>query len=386
MTPAARLAAAIEVLDAVLTGRGVEAVLSSWARNNRYAGSGDRSAIRDSVYDALRRRRSLAAWGGADDGRGLILGAVRQAGDPGDAFGAGRFAPPSLTADELAPPHGPWREAVELDCPDFVLPPMRRALGGQTYAVLRLMQSRADVHIRANLARTTPDDLVRRLAGDGIAAEPHPLSPSALAVREGARRLRRTRAYEEGLFEPQDAASQAIADAVPVSPGARVLDFCAGAGGKTLAMAARVDAEWFVHDSDVRRMADLPERARRAGCGPTVLPPGAASTAAPFDVVLVDAPCSGSGAWRRDPEAKWALGPVRLDELRQQQAEILDEAAALLAPEGTLAYATCSLLLEENAWQVESFRRRNRGWGLRGSLRLTPLEGGDGFYLALLSR
>src|SRR5690606_35023392 len=216
----------------------------------------------------------------------------------------------------------------------------------------RLMQGRAEVHLRANLARIDTAKLAARLGAEGIAAEPHPLSPSALAVREGARRLRRSAAFAEGLFELQDAASQAVADAVPVPPGARVLDFCAGAGGKTLAMAARAEAEWFVHDANPARLADLPERARRAGCRPVMLPPGEVADAAPFDVVLVDAPCSGSGAWRRDPEAKWALAPDRLEALRRQQAEILDAAADLVAPGGTLAYATCSLLFEENDWQV----------------------------------
>lgn len=385
VTPAARLAAAIEVLDVVLQGRGVEAVLSAWGRHNRYAGSGDRSAIRDSVYDALRRRRSLAAWGGGLTGRGLILGAARQSGDPAAVFGVGRYAPPPVRGEEGGEPHGPWPEAVALDCPDFVLPLLHRALGPRTHGVLKLMQSRAETHIRGNLRRTTATGVAERLAAEGIEAEPHPLSPAALTVTEGARRLRRSGAFAEGLFELQDAASQAVADAVPIAHGARILDFCAGAGGKTLAMAARTEAEWFAHDADAARMVDLPERASRAGCRVTILPARTASQAAPFDVVVVDAPCSGSGAWRRDPEAKWSLTPARLDDLRRQQAEILDEAAELVAPDGTLAYATCSLLLEENDWQVASFCRRN-GWSVAGSLRLTPLEGGDGFYLALLAR
>src|SRR5690606_25692071 len=137
----------------------------------------------------------------------------------------------------------------------------------------RLMQGRAEVHLRANLARIDTAKLAARLGAEGIAAEPHPLSPSALAVREGARRLRRSAAFAEGLFELQDAASQAVADAVPVPEGARVLDYCAGAGGKTLAMAARTRAAWFAHDADARRMRDLPERAERAGAAVTILAP-----------------------------------------------------------------------------------------------------------------
>ncbi len=387
MTPAARAAASIEILDAVLAGRAVEGTISTWSRRNRYAGSSDRSAIRDIVYDALRRRRSLAAWGGSADGRGLILGAQRLSGEPLDGiFGTGPYAPSPLTEQERDAPTGPWPEAVTLDCPDFLLKRLKRSLGTRTRAVLSSMQSRADIHIRANLARTTAEALVHRLADEGATATPHPLSPSALVVLDGARRLRQLPAFREGMFEFQDAASQAVADTVPVASGARVLDFCAGAGGKTLAMAARADAAWYVHDASPKRMADLRERAERAGCSPVILPPGEAASEAPFDTVLVDAPCSGSGAWRRDPQAKWALTPARLDELRDLQARILDQAAALVAPGGTLAYATCSMLLEENQWQVQSFRRRARAWHLDGGMTLTPLDGGDGFFLALLSR
>ncbi len=387
MTPAARAAASIELLDAVLDGRAVEGTIAAWSRRNRYAGSSDRSAIRDMVYDALRRRRSLAAWGGRDDGRGLILGALRLSGDPVESvFGVGRYGPPPLAEHERAAPVGPWPEVVALDCPDFLLSRLKRSLGAKARPVMSLLRTRAEVHIRANTARTTVEALGKRLAEDGVTTEPHPLSPSAMAVREGARRLRRLPAFLEGLFELQDAASQAVADAVPVAPGARVLDYCAGAGGKTLAMAGRVDATWYVHDAYPERMADLPERAARAGCEVIPVAPGDAALAECFDTVLVDAPCSGSGAWRRDPEAKWALTSERLDELCVQQAQILDGAAALVAASGTLAYATCSLLQEENTWQVEAFLRRHRDWRLTSRMTLTPLDGGDGFFLALLKR
>lgn len=387
MTPSARAAAAIEVLDAMGAGRGAEAVLKHWARGNRYAGSSDRSAIRDMVYDILRQRRSCAAWGGGDDGRSLVLGALRVAGmDPALTFGAGPYAPPPLTEGEAVERSGPWPEAVVLDVPDFLLPRLKRSLGGRAGMILPLMKRRAEVHIRANLSRGDAVGLARRLGDEGIEAEPHPLSPAALVVGKGARRLRNTEAFKAGLFELQDASSQMVADAIPVSPDARVLDYCAGAGGKTLAMAGRVRARWFAHDAEPARLRDLPERAARAGCDVTVLPPGGASAQGPYDVVLVDAPCSGTGAWRRDPEAKWTLTPERLEELRGVQAGILDEVAPLVREGGVLAYATCSLLQEENGWQVDAFCRRYPGWRVMCKLTLTPLEGGDGFYLALLKR
>ena len=184
MTPAARAAAAIDILDEVIAGAPVETVVSRWGRRNRYAGSSDRSAIRDLVYDALRRRRSLAAWGGAGTGRGLILGSIRLAGrDPAEVFGAGRHAPSALTAEELAEPHEPWPEAVAFDCPDFVLPLLKRALGPRTRPVLSLMQQRAEVHIRANLSRTS----VPRLAADSQLRKPmrlgRPESPGGAGWR-----------------------------------------------------------------------------------------------------------------------------------------------------------------------------------------------------------
>lgn len=387
MTPSARAAAAIEVLEAMGAGRGAEAVLKHWARGNRYAGSSDRSAIRDMVYDVLRQRRSYAAWGGGDDGRSLILGAVRSGGtDPALTFGAGPYAPPPLTEEERAEWFGPWPEAVGFDVPDFLLPRLKRSLGARAGMILPLMKRRAEVHIRANLSRCDAAGLARRLGDEGIEAAPHPLSPAALVVGKGARRLRNTEAFKAGLFELQDASSQMVADAIPIPLGTRVLDYCAGAGGKTLAMAGRVRAEWFAHDAEPARMRDLPERATRAGCDVTLIPPGAAAEHGPYGVALVDAPCSGTGAWRRDPEAKWTLTPERLEELREIQAGILDEVAGLVREGGVLAYATCSLLQEENGWQVDAFCRRHPGWRVMRKLTLTPLEGGDGFYLALLKR
>ncbi|MBM9595704.1 RsmB/NOP family class I SAM-dependent RNA methyltransferase [Roseitranquillus sediminis] len=385
MTPEARVAAAIEVLDAILKGAPAERVLTNWARGNRFAGSGDRAAIRDHVYDALRRRRSLAAWGGSETGRGLMLGHVRATGlDPAQVFDGARHAPPPLDAEEAPAPHGPWPRETELDCPDWLLPRLDEALGHLAEPVLRAMQSRAPVHLRVNLRKADQDEALRAVAAEGIVAQPHDLSPTALEVLEGARRIRNSRSYGEGLVEVQDAASQAVADAVPVKPGARVLDLCAGGGGKTLALAARQDAEWHAHDAFPRRMADLPERARRAGVVVALhdRPP----VRDVFDVVLVDAPCSGSGTWRRDPAAKWSLTPRRLSELRRTQTEILDQAAELTAADGTLAYVTCSLLREEDEEQIAGFLERHSDWSQQEAQRLTPLDGGDGFFLSIMRR
>ena len=210
------------------------------------------------------------------------------------------------------------------------------------------------------------------------------ISKNALAVTEGARKIQNTECYASGLVELQDASSQAVVEALPLSDGLRVLDHCAGGGGKALAMAARAKLRLFAHDIDPRRMRDLPERAKRAGAKVTLVDNPEKS--APYDLILTDVPCSGSGSWRRDPQGKWALTEDRLTEILDLQRGILDRVAPMVAPKGVLAYATCSLLLEENEGQVADFLSRSKDWRLIETKRFSPLQGGDGFFLALLTR
>ncbi len=387
MTPAARVQAAIGILDEILAGAPAERALTGWARRNRYAGSGDRAAVRDHVFDALRCRRSLAALGGAETGRGLMLGACRRDGiDPDTVFSGARFAPPPLTGAERRAGRAPRDGAEALDLPDWLWARFRDSLGDKADDCARVLQGRAPVHLRVNLRKTEVDGAIGALADAGIACTRHPQVDGALVVQAGARRIRSSRAYLDGLVELQDAASQAAVAALPLRDGMRVLDYCAGGGGKTLAMAARADIELVAHDAAPRRMRDLPERARRAGIRVTLADGAAVAAAAPFDLVLCDVPCSGSGTWRRAPEGKWRLTPERLAELAEIQAGIMDRAAGLVAPEGVLAYATCSVLDEENDRQVRAFLRRHAGWS-RGWSRSWPVDGAhDGFFLALLTR
>jgi 16S rRNA (cytosine967-C5)-methyltransferase len=249
------------------------------------------------------------------------------------------------------------------------------------------LRTRAPVFLRVNTARIRAEEAVARLAVEGVNAVPHPLAATALLVTEGTRRIRGAQAYLDGLVELQDAASQAVVEGLGAPPAsARTLDYCAGGGGKTLALAAAGWGPVFAHDADPARMRDLPERAARAGARVTVLRPGGVAAQGPFDLVLCDVPCSGSGAWRRQPEAKWALTPEGLDRLLAVQGRILDEAAPLVAPGGRLAYATCSMLRAENEGQVERFLARTPGWRLVSQHRWSPLDGGDGFGLSILTR
>ncbi|WP_333814955.1 RsmB/NOP family class I SAM-dependent RNA methyltransferase [Tabrizicola sp.] len=380
MTPSARCAAAIAILDRVLAGEAAEKALTNWGRASRFAGSGDRAAVRDLVFEALRRRNSAAARGGGLTGRGLVLGLMREAGQ--EALFSGEGHAPALPGPEEVG-REPLAEDA-LDLPGWLLPELRDSLGDDFVPVAQALRSRAPVFLRVNLGKTDVPGAVAALAAEGIVARPHPLAATALEVVENARKLQGSQTYLSGLVELQDASSQAVAEALPLTDGMRVLDHCAGGGGKTLAMAARARLRLFAHDASPRRMADLPERAKRAGTRVTLTddPEGAA----PYDLVLVDAPCSGSGSWRRDPEGKWRITAQDLESVMETQRSILDRAAAMVRPGGWLAYATCSLLDRENRVQVEAFRARHPGWELDREVRLTPLQGGDGFYLALMRR
>jgi 16S rRNA (cytosine967-C5)-methyltransferase len=382
MTPAARLSAAIDILDRILAGSPAEQALTNWGRASRFAGSGDRNAVRDIVYDALRCQRSFAALGGGLTGRGLVLGSLRDKGaDVGALFNGEGHAPSPITEqDQGTTP----QSYAALDCPDWLGPLLQDSLGADFAPVLMALRHRAPVFLRTNLARGSRDQAITALAAEGIVAQPHDLAKTALEVTENARKIQNSQAYLQGLVELQDAASQAVVAAIPLNDGQRVLDHCAGGGGKTLALAAQARIQTYAHDADPRRMRDLPDRAKRAGV--KVIIAENPEKTAPYDVILTDVPCSGSGSWRRDPQGKWALTPADLARLCTIQAGILDRAAPMVAVHGHLAYATCSMLQAENEAQVSGFLLRHPQWRLLTQRRFSPLQGGDGFYFALLTR
>ncbi|MGK7652858.1 RsmB/NOP family class I SAM-dependent RNA methyltransferase [Roseovarius sp. B08] len=386
MTPAARVQAAIEVLDAMAGAQAAEQALTRWARGARYAGSKDRAAVRDHVFSVLRRRRSCAALGGGETGRALMLGHVRdEGGDPETTFTGEGHAPTPLTAEERSA-GGPPAPDEARDLPDWLWSRFEADLGAEATAAAAALRHRAPVFLRHNPRLKTIPDVLEMLSKDGISAEPMPEIDGALHVTESSRRVAQAEAFREGHVELQDASSQAAMAAVPVPPGARVLDFCAGGGGKVLALAARHEGTWFAHDAAPERMRDLPARAARAGVTVTSLAPDAVAGAAPFDIVLCDVPCSGSGTWRRTPEAKWALTPDRLEALCATQRDILEHAQGLVRPGGLLVYTTCSVLAEENEAQVAAFEAAHPGWRREDTRRWPISDRGDGFYLATLRK
>lgn len=382
MTPAARVEAAIGVLDLVLAGMAAELALLRWSRASRFAGSGDRAAVRDLVFDSLRCLQSRALLGGAMNGRALMLGMCREQGvDPATIFTGARYAPAGLQPVELANGQTGPVDAV-CDLPEWIRPQWRAALGDDADEIAVRMRERAPVWLRVNLLRAVPAQAAAVLAREGIKVRQHSGLASALCVLSGARRIATSQAYRAGMVELQDLSPQLACDALPGNGS--LLDYCAGGGGKALALAARGLSPVIVHDADQARMADLPARAARAGATIDIAKPGQVSGT--FDLVVADVPCSGSGTWRRTPDAKWRLTPDDLSRLVALQQQVLRNAAQFVAPGGALAYMTCSLLDCENGEQIAGFLRDFPDFMSDAKRLFTPLSASDGFYLCLMRR
>jgi 16S rRNA (cytosine967-C5)-methyltransferase len=433
MTPAARVQAAIELLARIeALDRPADGVVRGYLRSRRYIGSKDRRAISDLVYGVLRARSRLDWWIGraspeASAARGraiayLALEGATSAGDVAALFDGGRYHPPPLEPEEqtlvdalqgCALDHPDQPEWVRGELPEWLLPAIREALGEGLEAELAALRAEAPLDLRVNTLKCDRQGALAALAAEGIAAAPTPLSPLGLRV-EGRHALPGLAAFRDGLVEVQDEGSQLVALLTDARPGQSVLDLCAGAGGKTLALAAAMDnrGRLVAADTDVDRLERARPRLERAGvtiAEPHVLDgpedPWLIEQAGSFERVLIDAPCTGSGAWRRNPDARWRLTPEALAGFVRDQGEILALAAPLVAPGGRLVYATCSLLPEENARQRARFREQHPDFApvvlaavweavvggscpaADGELLLTPARHGtDGFYLAVFAR
>ncbi len=386
MTPAARLAAAIEILDDIVAGDPAERALTRWARRSRFAGSKDRAAVRDVVFDVLRRRRS-ALWASgavAETGRALVIGALALTTPEALAqFGEGPHGPEPVAPAERNALRGleDAPQAVQLDVPNFMYDLL--IAQGIDLAEVAALRARAPVDLRVNSLRGNVERAQKALLADGIDTMPVAGVPGALRVLRNPRKVAGSAAYAKGLVELQDAASQLVALALDPSAGDKVLDLCAGGGGKTLALAAAMGGgPVFAHDINPGRMRDLPVRAARAGADvQVILPQDLDDMSAQFDRVLVDAPCSGTGAFRRNPDQKWRLTPETLRDLQVTQAAVLDRAVRLTKAGGSLVYATCSILCTENEHQVAAALSRWPNTRKEDEHRLAPGGVGDGFYI-----
>ncbi len=431
MTPAARLSAAIEVLEAIDANRSpAQSALKEWGMAHRFAGSGDRAAIAGLVFDTLRRRSSGAYVMDEDTPRGRLLGALRlERGLDTDAIAAlcngERFAPAPLSEAERsaldtrtlddAPPE------IAGDYPEWLDPHLAEAFGDDRVKEAAAMASRAPLDLRVNTLRTKPEKALAALSHLG--AQPTPWSPLGLRIVLGAD-ARNPGVHAEEVFikggvEVQDEGSQLAALFTQAKPGEQVIDLCAGAGGKTLALAAMMQGKGrlIATDRDKRQLAPIHERLSRAGIHNADIraPKGAenplSDIKATADLVVVDAPCTGTGTWRRNPDAKWRMRPGALEVRLKDQVEVLERAAALVKPGGRIAYITCSVLPQENGGQIAAFTARHEdfavvppaevigalgdraaafGKAVRYSpqgLLMTPLRTGtDGFFVSILHK
>jgi 16S rRNA (cytosine967-C5)-methyltransferase len=431
MTPAARLSAAIEVLaDVDARRRPAADALKDWGLNHRFAGSGDRAAVAGLVYDTLRRRASAGWVMGEGTPRATLLGMLRlERGFDVDAIAAladgARFAPAPLSAEERsrlaqadlasAPP------PIAGDYPEWLDAQFARVFGDGRAQELAALAARAPLDLRVNTFKADRDKATAALSGVGC--EPTRWSPVGLRIRLAAAAkspaIHAEPAFLKGMVEVQDEGSQLAALLAGAARGEHVVDLCAGAGGKTLALAAAMEnhGQVYATDSDKRRLAPIHARLERAGLRNVQVrtPRGDADVlsdlAGRADLVLIDAPCTGIGVWRRNPDAKWRMRPGALAVRQKEQEAALDRAAPLVKPGGRIAYATCSVLAEENDDQVREFLARHPGFAVvppaqvcealgeraylfrravlmsEAGLLMTPLRTDtDGFFVSLLRK
>ena len=437
MTPAARIQAAIEILAAVAADRRpAEQPISDYLRKRRYIGSKDRRAVSALAYGVLRHRARLD-WhleqpgAGAEPwARGAVLAYLVLSGEADlesleSLCDGQRYGPGKLSGDERSVLQGLRGKALDSsaqpgwvrgETPAWLMAGFERTLGPALADELAALTTEAPLDLRCNTLKANRAQVLAALAAEGIEAEPTPFSPLGLRVR-GRRSLRAGKAFASGLVEIQDEGSQLAALLCEAAPGMAVADVCAGAGGKTLALAAAMAGRGrlLASDRDQGRLDRAAARFRRAGADfverRAIADLGQAEDLfGKFDRVLVDAPCSGTGAWRRQPDARWRLTEADLARYRAAQQEVLSKAAALARPGGQVIYVTCSLLAEENEDQVRTFLDAHPAftphpvtavWArVLGSgcpapdcpapapfLTLTPARHGtDGFFIALLDR
>ena len=385
MTPGAHIAAAIEVLDQILAGKKAEASLIKWGRSNRFAGSADRNAIRDLVFDALRQKNSLTKRSKNISGRSWIITLLKKSEvNLDDYFGATRYSPPKIKKWELD--LLPIENESDLyDIPDWLWPKWKASLGIKAIEVANTLKERANIFLRVNIIKGTRQDAIQALEKDGILSKFHPTVSTALIVNKGTRKIKNSEAYNIGLVELQDASSQASVLKLNIDQNGPILDFCAGGGGKSLALSAYLNKPIFAYDANFERMKDLPNRARRSGANIRVIKSNDLKKSH-YGLVFCDVPCSGSGSWRRDPEGKWSLTLQDYERILSLQQNILTTASQLVKTNGNLVYATCSILKDENKAQIQKFLENENDWVFQKEKFSIPSELGDGFYFSILKR
>lgn len=428
MTPGARAVAAIEILDDIAArNRPASQTLKDWGVSHRFAGSGDRAAIGNLVFDALRQKSSLAWRMGDDSTRALVLGALHwvwgiERLEISSWLNENPHSDMTLTeTDRDSFVNGNTNDApawVQGDYPEWLHDSLVKQFGEHVVAECASQGLRAPMDLRANRLKTSQERVLKALSK----FNPHkaPVSPDGIRieVKSGPSRpppIGAEPGFNKGHYELQDEGSQISALLTGAAAGLQVADICAGAGGKTLALSSLMANKGQVHayDSDRHRLKNIHDRLRRAGArNVQVLEPGEENLAVlegKMDIVMVDAPCTGSGTWRRHPDTKWRLSEATLPKRLEEQRVVLDQAASLTRPGGKIVYVTCSVLSEENGDQVRAFLARHKEYALgkldpasikavatrrkqqvveiESEIQLTPLrDSTDGFFVACLER
>lgn len=389
MMPAARVQAAIELLDAIVEaaktkGAPADRLISNYFKERRYAGSKDRRAVRDLIYRAIRLCGPVPA-----DGRSAMLALAHMDETLAPLFDGSTHGPAPIDPREASAQIG--------HAPQWLFTKLRES--GLDQEAIGALLDRASLDVRVNTLKADRETLELPLEGEPLA------NPNAIRFPLGTQ-IEQWPAHRDGLIEIQDHGSQWICEAIGAQAGETIIDLCAGAGGKTLALAAKVAnaATLVACDTDKRRLGNLAPRAERAGAGidhTVLLNPGKELDAlgqwvGEADRVLVDAPCSGTGTWRRNPEARWRLDPPELTRLTQLQDHVMDLGAKLVRPGGALVFVTCSVLDDEGIHRVEAFLNRHAGWSVEptdiplgtphgpGRRLLPSTDDTDGFFVAIL--
>ncbi|MGE4062099.1 MAG: RsmB/NOP family class I SAM-dependent RNA methyltransferase [Rhodospirillaceae bacterium] len=431
MTPAARLQASIELLETILEqDRPADAVLAHYFKGRRFFGAKDRRAVQDQVWQIIRHRARLSWALGAENANARMLVAAslvaidkRPMDSVAGLFSGAKNGPAPLAANEKRMVEKASSRKLEdapraarLECPAWILEKFEKAFGADTDKEVAALGGEAPLDLRVNTLKTTREAVIAQLESEKLKVSPARLSPLGIRVA-GRTTLGNHLGFKEGLFEVQDEGSQLCAALVDAKPGMSVMDLCAGAGGKTLALAAQMKnkGRLIACDLSVARLERSKLRLRRAGVHNATLrvleehdkwlKRQTSAAGGSFDRVLVDAPCTGTGAWRRNPDARWRLKPGNLANLMAIQDAVLEQGAQLTRAGGRLIYVTCSLLPDENEERVAAFLARNGGftaldaagiWAdvLSGQspvpgpyLTFSPVRTGtDGFFIAILER
>ena len=379
----------IEILDTYLNETKIDFVLRKWAIKHRFAGSSDRRKIKDIIFDIIRQKKSCEHVGGGFSGRNLLIGYLKLKGtELSSVFDNSKFGPEELTIKEqnITVDFSNLSDIYELDFPSWLIPILRRSLLNEFSNVVKALRNRSHIQLRVNLKKISRLNAMKKLQKNNIECEINELCTTALNVLNGAQHILTSPCFENGFVELQDAGSQLVSELIEINYNDKVLDMCAGSGGKSLAIScgAELDATYFAWDINFDRMKDIDARSKRAGV--KIEKVIKLSSKSFYNKIIIDAPCSGSGSWRRDPEGKWRLDEDILDNYVKTQKELILKGLKLLAPRGQILYITCSILDIENGKLIDDLISSVLSLRLVKSISLVPSSKSDGFYGAVLEK